>query len=240
MRRRDLLPSANVVQISPMKVVILVAGMGSRLGNSLPKCLMPLRPDYTIIDHQLANLKAFAGGIIAVIGFKKDLILERHPELLFAYNPLYDQTNTSQSLLIALQHLRGEDVLFLNGDVVFDPRIVAVMAQCEESCMAVIRSRVADEEVKFSLDARGHIRAVSKSVAEPIGEAIGINLIRARDLELVTRCLERCGPMDYFERGLEIAIDQGLVLWPVDVTQYPCIEVDFIDDLNRAKAMIGV
>ena len=98
-----------------MKVVILVAGIGSRLGNALPKCLTLLRPNYTIIDHQLENLKAFAGDIIAVVGFKKDLILERHPELLFAYNPLYDQTNTSQSLLIALRHLRGEDMLFLTA-----------------------------------------------------------------------------------------------------------------------------
>ena len=222
-----------------MKVVILLAGIGSRLGNSLPKCLTPLRPDYAILDHQLENLEAFAGDILAVVGFKKEIILERHPELLFAYNPRFDQTNTSQSLLIAFRHLRGEDVLVLNGDVVFDPRIIAAMLECEESCMAVIRTPVAEEEVKFSLDARGRIGSVSKSVAEPMGEAIGINLIRARDLELVTLGLEACGPMDYFERGLEIAIDKGLLLRPVDVTRFPCIEIDTIDDLNRAKEMIG-
>ena len=222
-----------------MKVVILVAGIGSRLGNALPKCLTPLRPNYTIIDHQLENLKAFAGDIIAVVGFKKDLILERHPELLFAYNPLYDQTNTSQSLLIALRHLRGEDMLFLNGDLVFDPRIIAAVIECQESCMAGISRHVAEEEVKFSLDAHGHIASVSKSVAEPIGEAIGINLIRARDLDLVTHCLERCALMDYFERGLEFAIGMGLALRLVDVTRFPCIEIVFVDDLDRAKAMIG-
>jgi L-glutamine-phosphate cytidylyltransferase len=226
-------------EISGMKVVILMAGIGSRLGNALPKCLTPLRADYTILDHQLENLEAFAGNIIAVVGFKRDLILERHPELLFAYNPLYDETNTSQSLLIALRHVRGEDVLFLNGDVVFDPRIIAALLECEGSCMAVVRSRVADEEVKFSLDARGRIQAVSKSVTESIGEAIGINLIRAWDLELVTLCLEQCDRTDYFERGLEIAIGRGLVLHPVDVSCFPCVEIDFIDDLNRAKEMIG-
>ena len=75
-----------------MKVVILLAGIGSRLGNSLPKCLTPLRPDYAILDHQLENLEAFAGDILAVVGFKKEIILERHPELLFAYNPRFDQS----------------------------------------------------------------------------------------------------------------------------------------------------
>jgi choline kinase len=222
-----------------MKVVILIAGIGSRLGNALPKCLTPLRPDYTILDHQLENLEAFAGAVIAVVGFKKDIIQERHPELLFTYNPQFDQTNTSQSLLLALRHFKGEDVLFLNGDVVFDPRIIPPLLDCEESCMAVVKIPVGEEEVKFSLDARGHIDAVSKAVPDPLGEAIGINLIRARDLKLVTQCLESCAPMDYFERGLEIAIAKGLRLRAVDVTHLPCIEVDCLDDLKRAKEMVN-
>ena len=222
-----------------MKVIILVAGIGSRLGNLLPKCLAPLRPDYTIMDHQLENLAAFAGDIVAVVGFKKALIQERHPNLQFAYNPLFDRTNTSQSLLAALPHIHDEDILLLNGDVVFDPRIIPALLASEESCMAVVRRPVAEEEVKFALCAEGRIASVSKSVAEPAGEAIGINLIRASDLALVRYGLERCERMDYFERGFEFAIDQGLVLGAVDVTALPCIEVDCIDDLNRAKGMIG-
>ena len=164
--------------------------------------------------------------------------MERYPDLQFVHNSIYEKTNTSQSLLIALQPIREEDVLFLNGDVVFDARIIRAVVECKQSCMAVIRSPVADEEVKFSLDARGRIRSVSKSVLEPVGEAIGINLIRARDLELVKLCLQACEPMDYFERGLEIAIGKGLALSPVDVTRFPCVEVDCVEDLNRAKAIV--
>jgi choline kinase len=52
-----------------MKVVILMAGIGSRLGSKLPKCLTPLKTGYTILDHQLENLTAFAGDIVAVVGF---------------------------------------------------------------------------------------------------------------------------------------------------------------------------
>ena len=74
---------------------------------------------------------------------------------------------------------------------------------------------------------------------EPAGEAIGVNLIRRRDLELVTLGLHCCGPMDYFERGLEIAIGNGLSLRAVDATGFPCVEVDYADDLSRAKEMIG-
>ena len=45
--------------------------------------------------------------------------------------------------------------------------------------------------------------------------------------------------MDYFERGLEFAIERGLSLQLVDVTRFPCIEIDFVHDLDGAKAMIG-
>lgn len=221
-----------------MKVVILMAGIGSRLGNPFPKCLTPLRPEYSILDHQIENLAQFTGDIAAVVGFKKDLVMERHPELLFVYNPLYDQTNTSQSLLTALRHFPQDDVLFLNGDVVFDPRIVPALLACPDSCMAVVLSRVAEEEVKFSLNEQGYMTEVSKTVAKPLGEAIGINLVRARDMALFIRGLERCGANDYFERGLEFAIGEGLRLRAVDVTEYPCIEVDFADDLNRARNLI--
>jgi hypothetical protein len=51
--------------------------------------------------------------------------------------------------------------------------------------------------------------------------------------------LRQCEPMDYFERGLEIAIGKGLTLRAVDVTPFDCIEIDCPDDLSRAKEMIG-
>lgn len=221
-----------------MKIVILMAGIGSRLGNPFPKCLTPLRDGYTILDHQLENLSDFTGDIIGVVGFKKEMIMEAHPELLFCYNPRYDQTNTSQSLRSALVHVQDEDVLFLNGDVVFDRRILPALLESQDSCMAVVTARVGEEEVKFSLGANGCINAVSKTVAEPLGEAIGINLVRAKDIPQFKECLARCADDDYFERAFEACVNQGLVLRAVDVSAFPCIEIDFVDDLDRAKEIL--
>jgi choline kinase len=148
-----------------MKVVILMAGIGSRLGSKLPKCLTPLKTDYTILDHQLANLTAFAGDIVAVVGFRRDLIKRRYPGLRFVENPRFEETNTSQSLLIALEQLDGDDVLMLNADVVFDPRVTAALLACEDSGMAVVRGPVADEEMKFAVDESGKIVFVSRRSA---------------------------------------------------------------------------
>ena len=35
--------------------------------------------------------------ITVVVGFKKDLIMERFPELTYVYNPFFDRTNTSKT-----------------------------------------------------------------------------------------------------------------------------------------------
>ncbi len=63
--------------------------------------------------------------VIVVVGFKLELIMEAAPDVLFAYNERYDQTNTSKSLLRALRLTRPRPgVLWLSGDVVFDPAIL--------------------------------------------------------------------------------------------------------------------
>jgi choline kinase len=221
-----------------MKVIILAAGIGSRLGNPLPKCLTPLHAGYSILEHQIENLDDFQKHIMIVVGFKKELIMEHKPGLLYVYNPNFDQTNTSKSLLTALDHTDNEDILWLNGDVVFDKRIIHELLLCPHSSMAVVKTKVGDEEIKFTTNSHGFIDAVSKTVSCGLGEAIGINIIRGKDLPLFKECLRKCADDDYFEKGLELAIKTGLLLYPVDVSQYPCIEVDFPADLAAATHIV--
>ncbi len=221
-----------------MKIVILMAGVGARLGHPFPKALTPLRDGLTILDHQLRNLAGANSDLIGVVGFKRELIMERHPELRYVENPRYDQTNTARSLACALEHVTDEDVLWLNGDVVFDGRIITEMRRRPQSGMAVVNGPVDDEAIKYQLDGRGRIRAVSKSVAGSPGEAIGINLVRANDLELLKDGLRRCSDQDYFERGIELAIGNGMDVRAVDVSRYPCVEVDFLQDLEAARRIL--
>ena len=104
-----------------MKAIILAAGIGSRLGNSNPKPLTKLNNGESILGRQVAYLSEYLGvtNIIAIVGYKKDLIMESFPNLLYVYNNFYDTTNTSKSLLAGLIKIENEDVVWLNGDVVF-------------------------------------------------------------------------------------------------------------------------
>lgn len=178
--------------------------------------------------------------INVVVGFKKDLIMERFPELTYIYNPFFDQTNTSKSLLKALKKNRDKSVLWLNGDVVFDVRLLSVLKPYidkNQSFVAVNTSKVADEEVKYTLK-DNYIDQLSKTVKNGLGEAVGINFIASKDINSFIDRLEECDDNDYFERGLEMAIEKdSLKISAVDISEFDCMEVDFKEDLENANTL---
>jgi choline kinase len=224
-----------------MKLVILAAGIGSRLGNPLPKPLTLLKSGKSIMQQQVENLTHHfdPDDINIVVGFKKELILESFPNLTFIYNQLFDQTNTSKSLLKALKKFHREPVLWLNGDVVFDSDIIKELMPtivANKSFVCVNTQKVGEEEVKYTLDAHGAIRELSKKVKNGIGEAVGINFISSKDINTLISRLEECADTDYFERGIEMAIEKdGMKVSAIDISKFRCMEIDFKEDLDNAN-----
>jgi len=229
-----------------LQIAILAAGMGTRLGSPLPKPLTPLTDGRTIMSRQLDSLRAAfpQGRLHAVVGFKPELIMAAAPGLLFAYNSRFAETNTSKSLLTALRAMPGRGgVLWLNGDVVFDPEVLAriePVIEVDESFVCVNTASVGEEEVKYTLDGDGFVLRLSKTVDGGLGEAVGINYIASSDRAALAEHLERCADSDYFERGIECAIEQsGLRVRAVDISDYFVVEVDFAADLERANTEVS-
>ena len=231
---------------APVQVVILAAGMGTRLGRPWPKPLTPLHDGRSIMQRQLDGLRAVLGptvDVTVVVGFKAKRIMQAVPDVRFAYNPDYAVTNTSQSLLRGLRCSGEGGVLWLNGDVVFDPAVLEAALpalQADESFVCVDTSSVADEEVKYTLDADGCIAELSKTVVGGLGEAVGINHVSSADKPVLIEHLATCAEQDYFERGIETAIAAaGLKVRPLDISRHAAVEVDFEADLERANALFA-
>lgn len=225
------------------QAVILAAGMGTRLGRPFPKPLTELADGQSIMQQQVRKLEhAYPGvRIMIVVGFKRDLIMEAFPDVAYAYNEFYDQTNTSKSLLKALRLSGDAGVLWLNGDVVFDERIlerVRGRIDAEQSFVCVNTAAVGEEEVKYTVDGDGYIRELSKTVSDALGEAVGINFVSAADKPVLVDALQTVADNDYFERGIEVAIETaGLRVEPVDISDLFAVEVDFEADLERANQL---
>jgi choline kinase len=224
------------------QVIILAAGMGTRLARPLPKPLTELRDGRSIMKQQMDNLaQAFGENFRAmiVVGFKLEAIIERFPEATFVYNELYDQTNTSKSLLKALRASNDGGALWLNGDVVFDPEVlnrVLPLIEADQSFVVVNTAKVSDEEVKYTLSADGYIDQLSKQVVGGLGEAVGINFVSSGDKQALIKRLAEVDDQDYFERGIEVGIESdGLRFQAVDISDLYAVEVDFAEDLERAN-----
>ena len=228
-----------------LQTVILAAGMGSRLGRSLPKPLTELSDGRSIMQQQHDNVQAAFGRdarITTVVGYKAETIVEAFPNVDYVYNERYDQTNTSKSLLRALKATGKNSVLWMNGDVVFDPRVLGraiELIERDQSFVTVNTAKVSDEEVKYTVTAEGFIAELSKTVVGGIGEAVGINYISSRDKQAFIAQLGRVDDQDYFERGLELAIaENGVLLEPLDISDLYAVEVDFAEDLERANLFV--
>ena len=227
------------------QIVILAAGMGSRLGRSLPKPLTQLSDGRSIMRQQHDNIRAAFGSdarVTTVVGYRAESIVEAFPEADYVYNDSYDQTNTSKSLLRGLGKTGRSGVLWMNGDVVFDPRVLGravALIEADRSFVTVNTSKVSDEEVKYTVAADGYIDELSKTVRGGIGEAVGINYISSRDKKAFMRQLQRVDDQDYFERGLELAIaEDGVRVAPLDISDLYAVEVDFAEDLERANLFV--
>jgi choline kinase len=229
-----------------LHVVILAAGMGTRLGMPHPKPLTPLADGRSILARQLENLRQVFGDrlrVTIVVGFHAEQVMAAAPEAVFAYNERYGQTNTAKSLLRALRVGAAGGVLWLNGDVVFDPRLlerISPVIEADHSFVCVNTEAVGEEEVKYTATVDGYVLELSKSVIAGLGEAVGINYVASSDRAALVEHLEGCSDTDYFERGIETAIAvAGMRVLALDISEFFVVEVDFAGDLERANVEVG-
>lgn len=225
-----------------MKAVILAAGLGSRLTpyNDIPKTLTLLGCGKTILELQIEHLATYIPleNILIVVGYHAEMIQECFPLISTVLNSQYASQNTSKSLLLASEKI-DDDLLWVNGDVVFHPDVIKNLLDKDRTSMVVNNSSVGEEEVKYRLAPDGSIAEVSKRVINALGEAVGINLFKRKDLALLKEGLELCASSDYFEKGIEIALEKGVKVWPCVIEAGSSIEIDFMTDLDRANKMVS-
>tara|TARA_X000001036_G_scaffold10641_1_gene9423 strand:- start:5806 stop:6462 length:657 start_codon:yes stop_codon:yes gene_type:complete len=209
--------------------------MGTRLNKNNPKSLVKLSNGDSILNRQINALLDYVNinDITIVVGYKQHKIKEKYPKCSYVYNENYQNTNTAKSLLLALESKEDEkDVIWINGDVVFEFEVLKDIFVTSNSSMLVNTLKVGAEEVKYTINNDGSINKVSKNINNGLGEAVGINKILNSQLDEFKKELERCSKSDYFERGLEMLINKGTKIYPIDISKYFCCEIDTQDDLN--------
>jgi choline kinase len=239
-----------------MKAVILAAGVASRLRpltNNTPKCLLKVG-DKSILERTINNLvKNDISEIIVVTGFLREMIeeflIKNYPKLTFTfiYNEKYDSTNNIYSLWLAKSEILGHEMLLMDSDIVFDSRIIGQLISSKYENNLALRSSVelSEEEIKCLLSEDGSIGEISKTVnpKEAVGESIGVEKFSNELVFRLFTILDRKILDDkdvniFYEAAFQDAINSGSKIFPVDVENYKCMEIDTAEDFDLAGSVV--
>ena len=235
--------------------MVLAAGAGRRLRpftDSLPKALIPVDGDVTILDIALRNLAAVdLREVVVVVGYAAGAVEERRADLERRYgvklelvhNDKAETWNNAYSLWCARDHLT-DGALLVNGDTVHPVSVEETLlgSRGPEILLAVdAEKRLADEEMKVRLDAEGRVVEITKLMdpAAADGEYIGATLIEGKAATKLADALKATferDPQLYYEDGYQHLADHDEF---IGVAHLPSgtswVEVDNHADLDRAR-----
>ncbi|MEV6303854.1 phosphocholine cytidylyltransferase family protein [Actinoplanes sp. NPDC051861] len=234
--------------------LVLAAGAGRRLRpytDTLPKALVPVDGETTIMDISLRNLAA-AGltDVTIVVGYCAGAVEERVEafqnrygvKISLVHNDKAEEWNNAYSLWLARDHF-AQGALMVNGDTVHPVSVEeTLLAHRGPSILLAVDTvkKLADEEMKTVFNADGQLTKITKLMepAEAYGEYIGANIIEAsaagRLADALKTTFER-DPNLYYEDGFQEYANRGGEVRAAEIGDLPWVEVDNHDDLAKAR-----
>jgi choline kinase len=234
--------------------LVLAAGAGRRLRpytDTLPKALVPVDGETTIMDISLRNLAA-AGltDVTIVVGYCADAVEERVDgfqrkygvTISLVHNDKAEEWNNAYSLWLARERFAG-GALLVNGDTVHPVSVErTLLANRGPGILLAIDAakKLAEEEMKTVFDSTGRLTRITKLMhpAEAHGEYIGATLIEkdaAAGLADALKATWERDPGLYYEDGYQEYADRGGEVRAAAIGAVDWVEVDNHADLARAR-----
>jgi choline kinase len=203
--------------------VISAAGMGTRLGMSMPKALVELRGK-PILTRQLEML-ADVADVVIVAGYRSQLVLDLlrtvRPSARVALNHEFTSTGTAASLVKGAA-LARDWIVSLDGDLLVRPEDLQAVLAHPGPCLGVIPTR-----------------STAPVHAELDGDEMVVDLSQERETKWEWSGLAK------IEREVALSLGRrhvfsGLVPHlPIRAIAIDCVEIDDLDDLEYADRWVA-
>jgi choline kinase len=236
--------------MSVRKAVIVAAGRSSRLyplTENLPKGLLDVAGE-GLLERSLRILRENGIEEIAVvIGFCREKMVKAlsYHGVEFIFNPFFAETNNMGSLFFARAFVGDDPFIYLHSDILYEPSLLAEMIALPapgEINLLVDEGPTDDEAMKVRVE-DGRFVESSKQVpiAEAFGEWVGIATVSS---EAVTPLFEEIALLldgREFEVYDTAAFNRMAAASTrfaiVKTTGRPWVEIDFPEDLERAREL---
>ncbi|MFE6761114.1 MULTISPECIES: phosphocholine cytidylyltransferase family protein [unclassified Streptomyces] len=238
--------------------LVLAAGAGRRLRpytDTLPKALVPVDGDKTVLDLTLANFAEIGLTEAAiVVGYRKEAVYDRKEELEATYglkltlvdNDKAEEWNNAYSLWCAREVLK-RGVILANGDTVHPVSVEKTLLAARGDGKRIILAldtvkSLADEEMKVVVEDGEGVRRITKLMdpSEATGEYIGVTLIEAEAAEELADALKTTFERDpdlYYEDGYQELVNRGFTVDVTPIGDVSWVEIDNHDDLEKGRAI---
>lgn len=240
-----------------MRGVVLAAGQGQRLRpdtDNLPKTLLPVDGETTILDIALRNLaKAGVSDASVVVGYAAHAIEARVEDMSQRYEldiRLIHNDRVDWNNAYSLWHARevyADGALLVNGDTVHPDSVEKLLLSAPADGILLATDAVkqlTDEAMKLQCDADRVVNLVTKQmpVEAGFGEYIGVARIDSSIADDLTTALETTWQRDpnlYYEDAFQLLAGRDgdapgrLHAIPIGDTEW--VEVDDHADLARAR-----
>ncbi|MFG3435931.1 sugar phosphate nucleotidyltransferase [Nonomuraea sp. NPDC047897] len=236
--------------------MVLAAGAGRRLRpytDTLPKALVPVDGETTIMDISLRNLAEVGlRDVVVIVGYAAQAVHDRKAELeerhgvtlTLVHNDKAEEWNNAYSLWCARDYF-AQGALLVNGDTVHPVSVEKTLLSAPETSDVLLAvddvKKLADEEMKVTLDG-GSLKRITKLMdpAEAYGEYIGATLIRPGAAERLADALRATferDPQLYYEDGYQEMVERGETIHVAPIGEVDWVEVDNHDDLAKARTI---
>lgn len=248
----------TILRTAP-RAILLCAGIGHRmypLTASTPKCLVEVDGVPILVRSLLALGEAGVTEAVIVVGHEAEQVRRRIGthfagiDIRYVDAPRFDSTNNIRSLWDARRYC-DQDVLLVEGDVVFDAEVVTRLCEQSGSSLAVAVNTAEFSGTVVSQDADGQVTAfilgadvAGTGVGADARKTVNIYLLRADALRTailpeLCRQVELGNVHTYYETVFRDLVADGSLpaLTAVDVTGSRWYELDDHRDLEIAEFM---
>lgn len=231
-----------------MTALILASGLGRRLyplTKDKPKGLIEIGGK-TLLEHHIDNLNDCGiTDIMMVVGHFADKIEQScGAGIKYIYNPFDDISNSLVSVWLARTEIKSGFVLIF-ADVLYDVRILQDLLTLDDDIVIMVDKKdvCLEEDMKVKV-VNGFVTEINKTmdVSEAYGEFIGVAKFSENGAKQLVDTLDelvREGDLGlWVESALQRLIDKGNNIRARLTGNKPWIEIDFSEDLERARTDI--
>lgn len=239
--------SENQTPGKQTKCIILAAGQGTRmrpLTDNCPKGLLSLEGE-TIVGRQIRILKELGipeQNIAIVVGYKAEKYRDKYEEteIQLIENKNFSETDNLYSFLLSKKFYTENDLLVLNGDVVFQKELMNEVLDTEGSAYPV-DTHPDDDAIKVNTSNGSIAEILGKNAEYYHGCTIGIFKIGEKDVEKIYREAENLSSENknqWFESSIAEAVSET-EFTAVDITKYYWDELDNPEEFVKGKVAVN-